>query len=392
MYIRGRKAVSLVFLILAAVFVSGASCRAASLSKEKMKLYVGRTKTLNVKDYDGPVTWSSSREEIVTVVSSEGNAAVLQGKKAGNAVITAKIGKKKLRCNVRVPRPSYYLKVKKKTVIIDSGKTKSVKVKAQAKRAVAELRVKSYDRSVAEAEIAGSKIRITGKGGGATTVKVKFGNKKALIRVVVKETAGDYVAGRELQGNNAVLNSEFDLPSGIVLAFISTLMEMDTLMRADNAAGRQWRYKNKNTYLLSRNFDAARTEKNYYTNCVTAVQWGLLRCGAVDANRDGIQWYGNKGIVWLGANAEANAKKYFNIIKVGNKTVKQCLDDGTLQPGDIITYTKLAHTNVYLGEGLSFDSGHVNCLEGGEGARFLRWIRETPYLGYKVAAILRLKQ
>ena len=174
-------------------------------------------------------------------------------------------------------------------------------------------------------------------------------------------------------------------------AFIAQMVYMDLIVRDDIKAGRKWEYRNKNTSSFSKTFDEARAAGNRKTNCVSGVQWALLRAGAVGSDRKGIQWYGNKGIVWVGSDAEKNAKKYFDIVKVGDKTVNQCLKDGTIQPGDIVTYVKLSHTNAYIGQGMWLDCGHANCSGSGEGAAFKQWTCATPYGGYKVAEILRLK-
>ena len=105
-----------------------------------------------------------------------------------------------------------------------------------------------------------------------------------------------------------------------------------------------------------------------------------------------LDWYGDKGkIVWLNDKAESNARKYFDIIAVKTKTVKQCMEDGTLRPGDIITYMTITHTNAYYAENKSYDTGHAFCNGSGEGAEFTKWIGTTPYKGYKVAYIFRVK-
>jgi len=44
-----------------------------------------------------------------------------------------------------------------------------------------------------------------------------------------------------------------------------------------------------------------------------------------------------------------------------------------------------------LGDGKSFDAGHAYCKESGEGAKFIKWIGTTPYQGYQIAYVLRLK-
>lgn len=172
--------------------------------------------------------------------------------------------------------------------------------------------------------------------------------------------------------------------------FIAEMVYMDALMKDDLKAGKKWKYRNKNTSKNSKTFDEARAKNNRYINCVSGVQWALIRSGAVPSDRKAIQWYGNKGIVWCNPHAEADAKKYFHIIDV-NKTVKQAIADGTLQPGDIITYKTLSHTNAYIGNGLFFDSGHAYCSGSGEGAEFKSWTGSAKYNAYKVAKLLRLK-
>lgn len=171
--------------------------------------------------------------------------------------------------------------------------------------------------------------------------------------------------------------------------YCAYLVRMDLIMRDDTKAKKVWKYKNKNTSSLSKTFDAARKNNNRYTNCVSGAQWGIVGIGIP---REAIQWYGGADrIVWVGKDAEKNCKKYFHVIRIGNKTVKQCIKDGTVVPGDIITYVKLSHTNAFIGNGLSFDTGHAFCSGSGEGAVFKHWVDNTPYQGYKVAYILRLK-
>lgn len=171
--------------------------------------------------------------------------------------------------------------------------------------------------------------------------------------------------------------------------YCAYLVRMDLIVRDDIKAKEYWDYRNKNTSSFSKTFDDARKNDNRHTNCVTGSQWGIIGIGIP---RKAIQWYGGADrIVWVGKDAEKNCKKYFHVLRVGNKTVKQCIKDGTIVPGDIITYVKLSHTNAYIGNGLSFDTGHAFCVGSGEGAKFKHWIDSTPYLGYKVAYVLRLK-
>ena len=61
-------------------------------------LLLGKTAKLKVKNYKGTVKWSSNKKK-VAAVSKKG---VVTAKKKGTAVITAKAGKKKLKCKVTV--------------------------------------------------------------------------------------------------------------------------------------------------------------------------------------------------------------------------------------------------------------------------------------------------
>ena len=171
-------------------------------------------------------------------------------------------------------------------------------------------------------------------------------------------------------------------------AFINALKTINKVMRADNAVGHQWKYYN--TKRSQSTFDATRKSGKYYTNCAGGVYFGLKKAKLVTGDQCG--WYGTKGgIHWTDANSRQKAKKVFKIINFKGKTVGAAIKDGSLKPGDILTYMNISHTNVYIGNGKSFDAGHAYCNGSGEGAKFVRWIGTTPYQGYRIAQVLRLK-
>ena len=76
------------------------------LNKTKVTIHVGESYKLKVKGTKKKVTWKSSKKSVVTV----NKKGVVTGKKAGKSIITAKVGKKKLKCKV--------------TVIVKSNKSK----------------------------------------------------------------------------------------------------------------------------------------------------------------------------------------------------------------------------------------------------------------------------
>ena len=79
------------------------------LNKTKISLQRGKTYTLKVKGTKKKVKWSSNKKTIATVTRK----GKVTAKKPGTAVITAKIGKKKYKCKVKVwqkttKKPAYY--------------------------------------------------------------------------------------------------------------------------------------------------------------------------------------------------------------------------------------------------------------------------------------------
>lgn len=170
--------------------------------------------------------------------------------------------------------------------------------------------------------------------------------------------------------------------------YLYALKYMNTTIKADNAAGHQWRYCNV-TSKKARTFPGARSLGKHLINCVDGVQWAAKIAGVPSS---ALAWYCQNGkIVWCGADAKTNAKKYFRIIRVGNRTVKQLKAEGTLLPGDIIGYMSMSHTNCYYGSGKSFDSGHAFASGSGEGAKIRKVIGSLRYGSMKVSYILRLK-
>lgn len=163
--------------------------------------------------------------------------------------------------------------------------------------------------------------------------------------------------------------------------FIANLKNMNFIVKSEIKSGKKWKYKNSNQ---EHTFDEARKKNNRVVNCVLGARWGLR--GLVP---DGaLAWWGNKGkIQWSNDKAKERAKKYFDIIKVGNKTVNQLYKQNLLCEGDILTYMSMVHTNVYIGNGKSFDTGHAYCL----GQTFRKWIGALSCKRYKVNYIFRLK-
>lgn len=168
----------------------------------------------------------------------------------------------------------------------------------------------------------------------------------------------------------------------------ASAIELGEEMLKDLDAGHQWEYAGSG----ERTFAKARKKGRYKANCSGGVYW-ILRNAGVIPDSYSCNWYGTiGGFKWLTPTARAEARKYFDIIDIHTKTVNQCIKDGTLHPGDIICYETFSHTNMYLGNNTSFDSGHNNCHGSGNGAKFYRWVSPLTCGGYKIAQIMRIKE
>lgn len=181
---------------------------------------------------------------------------------------------------------------------------------------------------------------------------------------------------------------EYEPKLTLLQKLIAKCLQFNDFVIWDNRNGRQWRYYNNKRSAPT--FWETRDKKLYITNCMGGVSFACKDIGIPSA---ALQWYGTKGgIHWLTENAKKEAEKYFTFIEVKTKTVSKCINDGTILPGDLVTYMDMAHTNIYLGNGTSYDAGHAYCNGSGEGAEYTKWVGEVPHQNAKVAVVVRIKE
>ena len=96
---KNKRIISLIMLLaMLLVLVIPAYAKAKpKISKKSVTITVGKTLKLSVKKAK-KVKWSSSNKKIATV----NKKGLVTAKSAGNAIITAKVGKKKLKCKITV--------------------------------------------------------------------------------------------------------------------------------------------------------------------------------------------------------------------------------------------------------------------------------------------------
>ena len=158
-------------------------------------------------------------------------------------------------------------------------------------------------------------------------------------------------------------------------------------LKSDIADGHDWEYRNPAKY-LEEQWNKALKKGKRACNCALLARWALKEAGLIPQNT-GI-FYGKLGggIQW-GAGTKAAVTKTCDLIKVGNKTVKQLIASGDLQPGDIVTYVDIQHTNIYAGNGKWYDAGHAYCSGSGEGAIYKSWHGAGQYDNQRVGYIIR---
>ncbi len=144
---------------------------ATKINITKVNLPKGSTYKLQMTGTKAAVAWSTSNKAVATVKNG-----VVTGKKAGKAVITAKVGKKKYTCTVTVLN----YKVNSNNLIMTKGKSYTLKVTGASKKD--KIKFKSSKTSVASVNSKTGKI--TAKNNGSATITVTVG--KTSFPVLVK--------------------------------------------------------------------------------------------------------------------------------------------------------------------------------------------------------------
>ena len=110
--LKKTRMLAVMFMLAAILAVTPQSAQAAAkISRKTVTLAAGKTVRLSVKGTKKKVKWSSSKKSVAKV-NKNGKVTAL---KEGKAVITAKVGKKRLKCKVTVTasRKKVYAKYRK---------------------------------------------------------------------------------------------------------------------------------------------------------------------------------------------------------------------------------------------------------------------------------------
>lgn len=158
---------------------------ATKLNAKNKAIYVGKTYTLKVLNTKATVKWKSSNKRVATV----NKKGVVKGVKAGKAVVTAQVGKKKINCNVTVKNN---VSVNKTSITLD--KNKSITIKATICKNVDNINFKVSNPNIVSCRWGKWKqktipLKITANKSGSTTITITntYSKEKLKLKVVVRQ-------------------------------------------------------------------------------------------------------------------------------------------------------------------------------------------------------------
>lgn len=242
-----------------------------SLNKKSTSVYIGKTTQLKVNNYTGKIKWTSSNTSIATV-SSTGK---VKGKKDGTVTISARAGKRTLKCKVSVRS---VIRVSPKEIYLDGTDDATITVTLKKNCG---LRYSVSNSGIISCSwdddwYKGGKetyLYVTGERTGTTyiTITNKYNNEKARIKVVVDTTV-------KVEGVNISSSSES--------LYVGDSVNLSAEVYPPNATdtGIQWYSENENIATVSNygyveavatgktRIIAKSSDGGYTASCIVTVQ------------------------------------------------------------------------------------------------------------------------
>lgn len=167
----------LVSTIMVLVFGTTKSAEAATIkiNTNAKVIYIGGTYSLKITGTNAKVVWSSSNKAVAKV-SPKG---IVTAKKAGTAVITAKIGTTKKICKITVKKEN--IKINNTTKVLRVGEKHELKITGTSRKVI----WLSSDKAIAAVS---SKGIVTAKKAGTTKITAMIGTIKKSCKITVKSS------------------------------------------------------------------------------------------------------------------------------------------------------------------------------------------------------------
>lgn len=247
-------ALMMVFSIFPATQVNAAT--KPKLSKTKITMTVGQSKKLKVKGISKKrakrIKWKSSKKKIVTVTKT----GKLKARKAGKATITAKVGKKKLKCKVVVKRKRKKARKKKESnssskkmwlsktsVTLQAGSGVDLvlhNAKNVVKWSSSNNKVAWADRATSSSKNLGT-IQAVSKGTAVITAKVDGKTFKCHVKVIADDYHASEATEAKIKQALKIVNNSMSTQEKVLKL---TIWTCDHLKRV---YGEYWSYEPENT-------------------------------------------------------------------------------------------------------------------------------------------------
>lgn len=176
---KGKKLAMVLLLALTFLFCSipGQTVKAATpkMKYKTLTLIKGEKKKLKVKNASGKKRWSSSKKSVATVSSS----GVVRAKKKGTAVISCKVGRKTVKCRLKVETPS----ISARSLKLKVGTSKTLVIKNTSLK-------KKWSSSNKAVATVNSRGKVTAKREGKAVISCKISSKVYKCTVTVTKAGG----------------------------------------------------------------------------------------------------------------------------------------------------------------------------------------------------------
>ena len=247
-------ALMMIFSVFPATQVNAAT--KPKLSKTKITMTVGQSKKLKVKGISKKrakrIKWKSSKKKVVTVTKT----GKLKARKAGKATITAKVGKKKLKCKVVVKRKRKKARKKKESnssskkmwlsktsVTLQAGSGVDLvlhNAKNVVKWSSSNNKVAWADRATSSSKNLGT-IQAVSKGTAVITAKVDGKTFKCHVKVIADDYHASEATEAKIKQALKIVSNSMSTQEKILKL---TIWTCDHLKRA---YGEYWSYEPENT-------------------------------------------------------------------------------------------------------------------------------------------------
>lgn len=247
-------ALMMIFSVFPATQVNAAT--KPKLSKTKITMTVGQSKKLKVKGISKKRTkrikWKSSKKKVVTVTKT----GKIKARKAGKATITAKVGKKKLKCKVVVKRKrkkatkkkesnssSKKMWLSKTSVTLQAGSGVDLvlhNAKNVVKWSSSNNKVAWADRATSSSKNLGT-IQAVSKGTAVITAKVDGKTFKCHVKVIADDYHASEATEAKIKQVLKIINNSMSTQEKILKL---TIWTCDHLKRV---YGEYWSYEPENT-------------------------------------------------------------------------------------------------------------------------------------------------